>query len=200
VDKTSTKKGAATATDAADMIHTILKGLSGMDEADQQRVLSTVNAYFRYSPTALAPGTTTQGEGGGQGRAAGAGAGQQRTDQQFTPEEFLEEKRPQTDVERVVCLGYYIIVHRREQGFKTKDLTALNNEANQPKIGNPTEATKNAYKSHLLVQAGQGQRKLSTYGRKYVEALPDRDAARALKADLPKRRTRKRAASRKHTS
>lgn len=198
--KKQEENGSGPGTDAADLIHTILKGMTNLDQSDQQRVLSTVNAYFGHAPAHQSPAPPHSQYGDASTLVAPPAQRDATLKGMVSPEAFLEQKRPQNDVQRIVCLGYYLTFQRNQAEFKTKDLSALNNEANQPKIGNATQAAKNAYKTHLLVQAGQGQRKLSSYGRKYVEALPDQGAARALKADMPQRRRgRKAPAGRKRS-
>jgi hypothetical protein len=110
----------------------------------------------------------------------------------LSPKAFLIEKRPQSDVERIACLAYYLTHYRDEPTFKTLDLSKLNTEAAQIKLSNPTRAVDNAAGAHFLIPAGQGKKQLSAIGELYVQALPDRSAARDAIADLKKRRSKSR--------
>lgn len=51
------------------------------------------------------------------------------TDRSLSPKEFLLEKLPQTDVERVVCLAYYLTHYEDTPYFQTIDISKLNAEA-----------------------------------------------------------------------
>jgi hypothetical protein len=109
-----------------------------------------------------------------------------------TPKEFLVEKQPQSDVERVACLAYYLTHYRDQPHFKTLDLSKLNTEAAQPKFSNAAYAASNAVKMRYLAPSLKGHRQLSAAGEQFVIALPDRQAAKAaMTSSMPRRRPRK---------
>lgn len=111
------------------------------------------------------------------------------TDRTPSPKEFLFEKRPNTDVERITCLAYYLTHYRDTPTFKTLELSKLNTEAAQLKLSNATYASDNATRSGFLVQASKGAKQISAIGELYVQALPDRQAAReAISHAKPKRK------------
>jgi hypothetical protein len=113
-------------------------------------------------------------------------------DTSMSPKEFLFQKQPKTDVERIAALAYYLTHYRDMAQFKTLDLTKLNTEAAQPKFSNAASSANNAVKQHYLVPTTKGQRQLSAAGERFVAALPDREAARAaMTAGAPRRRARK---------
>ena len=113
-------------------------------------------------------------------------------DTTLSPKEFLFEKQPRTDVERVAALAYYLTHYRDTPHFKTLDLSKLNTEAAQPKFSNAASSANNAVKQGYLVPTTKGQRQLSAAGERFVAALPDRDAARsAMSLAAPKRRPRR---------
>jgi len=109
----------------------------------------------------------------------------------LAPKEFMLNKEPQTDVERVACLAFYLTHYRDSAHFKTVDLSELNTEAAQPKFSNPSQAVINADKGGYLVSAPGGQKQLSSLGEQYVLALPDREAARASTERMRKRKSKK---------
>ncbi|WP_143713646.1 hypothetical protein [Variovorax sp. RO1] len=125
-------------------------------------------------------------------------------DRALSPKDFLRDKAPISDVERIACLGYYLTHYRDTPHFKTLDVSALNTEAAQPKLSNASMAVENASKAGLLVQAIKGAKQVSAIGEHYVQLLPDRDAARDYlrSANLRKRpkRTAKKTAQASTTS
>jgi hypothetical protein len=113
-------------------------------------------------------------------------------DTAMPPKEFLLEKQPKTDVERVACLAYYLTHYRDTPHFKTLELSKLNTEAAQPKFSNAANSTNNAVKRGYLAASLKGQKQLSAAGEQFVRALPDREAARiAMTTIRPRRRSKK---------
>jgi hypothetical protein len=113
-------------------------------------------------------------------------------DLSISPKQFLLQKQPRTDVERIACLAYYLTHYRETPHFKTLDLAKLNTEAAQPKFSNAAYAATNAAKMGYLAPAPKGQRQLSAAGEQFVQALPDRDAAKAaMQAARPRKPARR---------
>ncbi len=113
-------------------------------------------------------------------------------DLNLSPKEFLLKKQPQSDVERVACLAYYLAHYRDQQHFKTSEISTLNTEAAQRRFANTADAVSNATKRGYLAQSIKGMKQLSAGGEMYVEALPDREAANsALSHSRPKRTSKK---------
>jgi hypothetical protein len=100
--------------------------------------------------------------------------------QDMSAKDFLAQKEPATDVDRVACLAYYLTHFRGVKHFKTVDISALNTEAAQLKFSNAAFAVTNAHNAGLIVSAGKGQKQLSALGERYIDALPDREAARQV--------------------
>lgn len=111
---------------------------------------------------------------------------------ELPPKDFMHQKAPVTDIERVACLAYYLTHYRNAPHFKTVDISALNTEAAQLKFSNTAFAVTNASNAGLLVPAGKGQKQLSALGERYVEALPDRSLGRELLSKMKARRRKKR--------
>jgi hypothetical protein len=109
----------------------------------------------------------------------------------MSPKDFMFQKSPQTDVDRVACLAYFLTHYRDNGHFKTTDISLLNTEAAQMKLSNTAYAVVNATNAGLLVPAGKGAKQLSAAGEKYVELLPDRPAAKESLAAYRSRRRRK---------
>jgi hypothetical protein len=113
-------------------------------------------------------------------------------DRSIPPKEFMMQKSPRTDIERVACLGYYLTHYRDTPHFKTLDLSKLNTEAAQPKFSNAARAVDNATKGGYLVLATKGNKQLSAAGELFVQALPDRGAAKsAMLNSRPRRKMKK---------
>jgi hypothetical protein len=113
-------------------------------------------------------------------------------DRALSPKEFLLQKRPLTDVDRVAALGYYLTHYRDQPTFKTLDLSKLNTEAAQIKLSNAAQAVDNASKAGLFINAARGEKRLSAGGELYIQELPNRETARAAMAQFRlKRKGRK---------
>lgn len=111
------------------------------------------------------------------------------------PKSFLAAKAPQTDVERVTVLAYYLTHARGERHFKTRDLTDLNTEAAGQRFSNTSVAVDNAIRQNGYLAPGpKATRQITARGESVVEALPDREALTAILSAQPKRRRRKQSA------
>ncbi len=111
--------------------------------------------------------------------------------EEVSPKDFMSQKSPQTDVDRVACLAYFLTHYRDTRHFKTTDISLLNTEAAQMKFSNTAYAVTNATNAGLLVPASKGAKQLSAAGEKYVELLPDRAAAKEILSAYRSRRRRK---------
>lgn len=112
-------------------------------------------------------------------------------DRSISPKDFLWQKQPRTDVERVACLAYYLTHYRDTPHFKTLDISQLNTEAAQTKFANAAKAVNNASSYGYLAATTKGNKQLTAAGELFVEALPDRDSARQAMAGGRPRRRRK---------
>ncbi len=159
--------------DDAQVLADIIAALRRLSPESRKRVLDTVGTFFgdnvvfnfgarpqSASPSA-APGSTGPGES-----------------QAIPAKQFIADKAPRTDVERVACLAYYLTHYASTPHFKTVDLSRLNTEAAQPKFSNAAFATENATKMGYLVPAVKGHKQISAAGERFVQALPDREAAK----------------------
>lgn len=178
-------------------LQTVIAALQSVQEDARQRIFDSAATFLQISPATtgaarrtVPPAQTSEGSPAYPSFSA---------DTAMSPKEFLFEKQPRSDVERVAALAYYLTHYRDTPHFKTLDLSKLNTEAAQPKFSNAASSANNAVKQGYLVPTTKGQRQLSAAGERFIAALPDRDAARAAMAQgAPKRRTR-RAATPKRT-
>ena len=108
-----------------------------------------------------------------------------------SPKDFLFQKQPNTDSERVACLAYYLTHYRATPHFKTLDISKLNTEAAQRKFANSTYSVNNAMQAGYLAPVSRGMKQLAAEGERYVDALPDRAAARAAFRTRKARRPRR---------
>jgi len=110
--------------------------------------------------------------------------------QDQSPKQFLEEKQPHSDVDRVACLAYYLSHYRNTPHFMTIDISKLNTEAAQFKFSNAAVSVNNAAQRGILTSAGRGKKQISAVGERFVAALPDREAAKRVLQAVRRRRSR----------
>ena len=164
----------------------ILNSLRGVGAEARERILHTAQTYFGLN---FRTGPELSRVHAGSGNIAGTSFSEDRP---ISPKEFIFQKQPRSDVEKVACLAFYLTHYRDAPHFKTLDVSKLNTEAAQVKFSNPAVAVENATKKGFLVPAEKGQKQLSAIGEQYVLALPDREAAQGALSGLRKRRkTRK---------
>ena len=96
-----------------------------------------------------------------------------------SPKDFLSQRKPKTDVERVACIAYYLTHYRTTKHFKTIDIANLNTEAGQRKFANAATSVGNATRAGFVAAVSRGMKQLTAEGKRYVEALPDQTAAKA---------------------
>lgn len=162
----------------------------------RERILHTLHTFFSFDKPKHLYGGAPQIHGREHERVSiDTSFSEDRTP---SPKEFLLEKKPQTDVEKVACLAYYLAHYRAEENFKTLDISKLNTEAAQIKLSNAAQAVDNAAKTGLIISSTKGHKKISALGELYVQALPDKSAARsAIAHGRPKRRKQRSANSNK---
>jgi hypothetical protein len=134
--------------------------------------------------------------GGGSGGAGGGSdslhnrpqAGSAASGAQLTPKQFIAQKRPGNNYERVACLGYYLTHYRDTPHFKTSDITKLNTESAH-NFSNPAVFVMHATgRYNYLAAAGGGKKQITSLGEALVEALPDRaKVAEALAEHKPRK-------------
>lgn len=110
-----------------------------------------------------------------------------------TAKQFIAQKKPKTQYERIACIGYYLTHVRNTPQFVTDDITAMNTEAAQPPILNaPQIVTDTTAKYRYLSGAGDRNKQITVLGEAIVEALPDREAVKAAISEHGAGRRRKR--------
>src|SRR5262249_25040747 len=143
-----------------EILNVILGALEGLDPEAQKRTLQAVATFLGISQLAETPitsKTVSQGISFSENR-------------DMSPKEFMREKSPKTDIERIACLAYYLTYYKLTPHFKTRDLSNLNTEAAQPKFSNAAFAVVNATNAGLLVPAVKGTKQLSSSGELFVQA------------------------------
>jgi hypothetical protein len=171
-------------------LSTLIRALQGLDSDSRKRVFASVATFFGLGNVGSVP-TESTGQSSGIASVQPSRGGFSE-DRAPTPKAFVFAKRPATDVERVATLAYYLTHYRDTPFFKTLDIGKLNTEAAQLKFANASNAVENAVKTGWLVPASKGAKQLSALGEVYVQALPDRDAARSAVAHVRSKKRVKR--------
>ncbi|MCK4488047.1 MAG: hypothetical protein KAU38_14980 [Desulfobacterales bacterium] len=171
-----------TSPEELDAFNNIIGELSRFDEDTKARLMQTIltflniDVFGRPTPTW---DTVPHPNGSNKTSVPRANVGfSERED--LGPKEFLLEKEPKLINDRVACLAYYLTHYRNTPHFKTLDISKLNTEAAQVKFTNASVAVNEAERRGLLVPAGKGKKQLSALAEQYVQALPDREAAKKI--------------------
>ncbi len=98
------------------------------------------------------------------------------------PRAFIRLKKPTTDVQRVACLGYYLVQTTGQQGFTSKAISTAHTDSGGSNV-NITRALDNATRAaKYLSNRGPREKQLTTLGEDVVNALPDQAAVKAVEA------------------
>ena len=116
-----------------------------------------------------------------------------------SPKDFLFQKQPTTDIQRIACLAYYLTHCRDAPHFKTVDISKLNTEAAQRKFANASSSVNNATQAGYLAPVSGGLKQLAAAGERFVDELPDQAAAKAAFGSRRARRQRRQGSSEKVT-
>lgn len=168
------------------ILQQIIADLSPLPPEARQRMIETVCTFFGIARARL----DNEFASYGQARATSTPPVPFRFSEPEapTPKQFLREKSPRTDIERVACLAYYLTHYRSTPHFKTKDISDLNTEAAQRRFSNAAYTVANATNAGYLVPSVKGCKQLSATGEQFVQALPDHEAAgEALERLKPRR-------------
>jgi hypothetical protein len=193
----------------ADVLTRMIQEMQRLDVSSRRRILATLSTFFgieilHMPPNSSMPRATTEIERPERAphsqsqetwvpNAAFPRSTSLSEDRTISAKEFIMYKEPRTDVERVACLGYYLTHYASMKHFKTLDISQLNTEAGQLKFANAAATMDNAtHRSKFFILGDKGSRQISAIGELFVEALPDRDAAKKVLAkSRPKRRGKK---------
>ena len=182
--------------DDAEVLAQIIAAMNRLSPDARKRVFHTIGTFFQLEPPAPTPHVLTTDVRPSQHAAETlrplSNLATFSGDRTPTPKQFLNDKQPRTDVERVACLAFYLTHYRDCPEFTTLDISKLNTEAAQRKLANATVAVNNASQYGYLVPAGKGMKQMSAAGERYVQALPDYDAAKTMLAPArPKWRSKR---------
>jgi hypothetical protein len=177
--------------DELNTLQRIISELKPLQQDVQKRIIETVITFLGFNLYERDSGAGTKERIVGVGHGKPIGLYKFSEDRIMPPKEFLLEKQPESDVERVACLAYYLTHYRDTPYFKTIDISKLNTEAAQRKFSNAAYAVENAAKCGYLASATKGRKQLSASGEVFVQALPDRSATKVImKKSRPRRKSK----------
>jgi hypothetical protein len=173
--------------------------LSGPDHTFKRQVgddIATKIITFVMSGAELSKGSGGGHSGGSDPKTEAPDASRMpASGGQLTPKQFIAQKRPGSNYERVACLAYYLANYRETQHFKTSDINQLNTESAHH-FTNAALFVRHATNTYrYLSSAGGGKKQITILGEAVVEALPDR--AKVAEAIAEHKPARKKKAKRK---
>jgi hypothetical protein len=159
-----------------------------VDKADANKIIS-----FVMTGSAL-----PEGAGAGGSGVAEASGSSAANPSNFKPKEFIAQKKPTTQYERIACLAYYLTAVRKMTEFGAEEITAINKEAAQQPISNLGQIINDTTRKYgYLSTAGGGNKQITVVGEDVVKALPNREAVKAAIAAHRPAKKRKRAKKKK---
>lgn len=177
--------------DELEILQKVLSALQNLQPDARKRLLQTVATFFGIESIKSSRIIATEARLIEPTYRSDKGLSSFSEDRAISPKEFLLEKQPRTDVERVACLAFYLTHYRDIPHFKTVDISKLNTEAAQRKFSNPSIAVDNATKLGYLVPSTKGRKQLSAPGELFVQELPNYAAAKDVMAKArPRRKTK----------
>lgn len=172
-------------------IQTALEALEPLEQRQREFAVAMILSRLGMA----GGGHVASGLGNIQGTgaaAAGHAAGTAADLKGISVKEFVKGKSPTTDLERFVCLAYYLTRARETPQFTTRDIKRLNADALGPDFSNAAAtATNGVTQSKFLSRAGGGRKRITTLGEAIVDALPDRQKVKEVAAGAPRRGKRK---------
>ena len=170
---------------SAEVLQQVIAALSKAEPTSRSKILQTAATFFDIRPTVTSSPLPPPQQSEPSGDFS--------EDRSISPKDFIHDTAPQPDPERVTCLAYYLTHYRATPHFKTLDISKLNTEAAQVKFSNAAWSVENAAKKGLLVPAPRGHKQISSFGERFVLALPNRNTAKEVLANIRKKRRTKRA-------
>ena len=147
----------------AEILQQIITALSRAEPSTRLKLLQTAATFFELK---FSSAYTSSSSAPSIPEQSSQGAFSE--DRSLSPKDFLHDKSPQT-----------------------LDISKLNTEAAQIKFSNAAWSVENAAKKGLLVPAPQGHKQISSFCERFVLALPNREAAKAVLANVRKKRKAK---------
>jgi hypothetical protein len=107
------------------------------------------------------------------------------------PKDFVAQKNPMNEQERVTCLAYYLYKYRKVEKFSAKELRDLNSAAAQPRFHNISYIARDAVNTGYLASAGGGKKTISALGERVVDAMPSREKIADVFSKFGKKKRKK---------
>lgn len=185
----------------ADALKLVIAAVDSLDVNGKQWVLQSAASLWNVTlqlPAAIGGGSDVARVGAANASRTLGGSDVDAAIANNDPRSFVRLKKPTTDVERVACLGYYLLKTTRQPGFSRKDITKAHVDSGGSAI-NMTRALDNATRqSKYLSNRGPREKQLTTLGEDVAEALPSREgvaaaeeAAKSIRKRKGKRKARK---------
>jgi hypothetical protein len=98
------------------VLQQIISALQQVSKKSRERLIQTILTFFDFSSaTMIRPASLDMP------RSTAGGLPTFSEDRTISPKEFIMEKHPQTDVERVACLAYYLshFIYHISETFRT---------------------------------------------------------------------------------
>lgn len=171
-------------TDPADALVAVLKALGPLNEPDRQWVLQSAAARWSLQLQGSASGGAAGGGLAGAGNNGAGAADAQAAIAKKDARAFMRAKRPATDMQRVACLGYFLVHTTNKPGFTSKEIGQANTESGGTSINLPRALDNATRTAKYLANRGVKEKQLTTLGEDIVDALPDQTAVKEIEGAM----------------
>jgi hypothetical protein len=181
---------AAKAGDATEALVTVVKALEALSDSDRQWVLVSAASKYTMASPVTQVGTGPTGAGATTLLPALAGNAQAALAKK-DPRAFIRAKKPTTDIQRVACLGYYIMQTTGNLGFTSKDVAKANTDSGEGSFNLPRAMDNATRAAKYISNRGPREKQLTALGEDVVNALPDQATVKTVEDSSKARRVKK---------
>jgi hypothetical protein len=174
--------------------------LHGLEPGDRAKVMNSVSQLYADPPPAQNLGGRRDGQ---IPPSSGSGKPHAQHHGSTTPQSFFAAKSPINKVEMLAVAARFREQHGLGESHTVEDFVAFFRDARQnfDRAHFPRDIKNASHNAKLFVPGTtRGQYQLSYYGQQYVDALPDRDAAKKVKRPGRKRGTKAKSTAKKSSS
>ena len=171
--------------DSTGALVAVIAALEPLNDTDRHWVIQSAASKFTLTVQTAAGGAQSGAATPSITTAPAAGAAPTDVQAAITKKDsraFIRIKKPVTDVQRVACIGYYLVQTSGQQGFTSKALATAHTDSGGSKINMPRALDNATRRAKYLSNRGPREKQLTTLGEDVVNALPDQATVKIIES------------------